>query len=282
MDVDLLLRRVLRSFITFVKSITSFMIVSPDIVYRDIDAVKKPFDMVVFAAHPDDAELSCGGAIAQMAAVGKNVAIVECTRGEMGSRGTPEQRRNEAIAAASILGLAERWNLAIPDGGIHRSSENLHKIVAAIRYFEPTILLFPAGYDRHLDHEDAHNLVRTAVFQSGLTKIQTEVFGQSQPPYRPQQLFCYMQTYEFEPHFYINISEYFSVKMQSIYAHASQVFVPGANSYSNEPETFISSPSFMNFIESRARHFGGKIGVEYAEGFLSIEPLAFSSLNLFL
>jgi N-acetylglucosamine malate deacetylase 1 len=237
-------------------------------------------DILAIAAHPDDVELACGGVIAQASAEGKRVAIVECTRGEMGSRGTPEIRRNEAIEAAQILGLSERWNLEIPDGGVSDTPENVLKIIAALRHFTPNILLFPAGFDRHLDHEDAHRLVRRAVFQSGLSKIRTEVFGNEQQPARPKRLYCYVQTYETEPHFIVDIGgEHFATKQRSIFAHASQVHVPDATAYAHEPQTFISSPAFMQLIESRARHLGGRIGAEFGEGFMSVEMLRFASLS---
>jgi bacillithiol biosynthesis deacetylase BshB1 len=259
--------------------------ISPDIIYRRSETAHTPatpVDMLVIAAHPDDAELSCGGVVAQMTAEGKRVAIVECTQGEMGSRGTPDIRRVEAAEAARILNLTERWNMHIPDGAIDASPENVAKVVAALRYFRPNILLFPPEFERHHDHENAHRLVRTAYFQSGLSKLQIEVFGQSLATYRPKRLFTYMQTYEFEPDFYVDVSAHFETKLQSYYAHASQVFVPGAVQNQNEPQTLISSPEFLEYLKARARHFGGKIGVEYAEGFTSVEPLGFRSMSAML
>ncbi|TAE28623.1 MAG: bacillithiol biosynthesis deacetylase BshB1 [Candidatus Kapaibacterium sp.] len=248
-----------------------------------------PVHALVITAHPDDAELSCGGVILQMTGEGKRVAVVECTRGEMGSRGTPEIRRNEALEAAKILDLTERWNLNLPDGNIAQTPENIAAIVAAIRYFRPNILLFNPPHERHIDHENVHRLTRTAVFQSGLAKLEVEVFGMKLPPYRPKRLFCYMQTYEFEPTFYVDISAHFEGKLRSIFAHASQVFVPSeakkageqatVQEDANTPQTLISSPEFYEFLKARARHFGGKIGVQYAEGFLSIEPLGFRSMS---
>lgn len=258
---------------------TSFTI-APDRIYQHSDYVTgTPVDALVIAAHPDDAELSCGGAIAQMTSEGKRVAIVECTRGEMGSRGTPEVRRMEALEAAKILGLVERWNLGLPDGNVTITPETTAHIIAAIRYFKPNMLLFPPPFERHLDHENVHRLVRTAVFQSGLTKITVETFGLNLTPHRPKRLFCYMQTYEFEPTLYVDVSAHFETKLQSFYAHSSQVFVPGAVVSPDEPRTLISSPEFLEFLKARARHFGGKIGVQFAEGFLSIEPLGFNALS---
>jgi bacillithiol biosynthesis deacetylase BshB1 len=266
-------------------TLTDFTI-TPDRIYQHSNENSQlTTDALVIAAHPDDAELSCGGAIAQLTSEGKRVAIVECTRGEMGSRGTPEIRRNEALEAAKILGLVERWNLNLPDGNITITPETTAHIIAAIRYFKPNILLFPPPFERHLDHENVHRLVRTAVFQSGLTKISVNVFGQNLAPHRPKRLFCYMQTYEFEPNFYVDISAHIDTKFQSFFAHSSQVFVPGQSNEAasqNEPKTLISSPEFLEFLKARARHFGGKIGVEYAEGFLSLEPMGFSAMSMLL
>lgn len=241
-------------------------------------SLPEPYDILVIAAHPDDAELACGGAIAQATHSGKRVALVECTEGEMGSRGNAEIRRQEAARAAEILGVAARWNLQIPDGGITQSPEHIAKIIAAFRYFRPRVALFPPEFERHPDHENAHRLVRAAYFQSGLSKIQIELAGRPLAPFRPERLFCYMQTYEFQPDFYIDISAHFETKLQSYFAHASQVYVPGATLQSDEPQTLISSPEFLEFLKARARHFGGKIGAEYAEGFYSVEPLGFSGI----
>ncbi|MCS6808376.1 MAG: bacillithiol biosynthesis deacetylase BshB1 [Bacteroidota bacterium] len=256
--------------------------ICPDIIFQRSALSETPVDMLVIAAHPDDAELSCGGVVAQMTAEGRRVAIVECTQGEMASRGNVELRRQEAVYAARILNLCERWNLHIPDGNIADSAMNVAKIVAALRYFRPNILLFPPEFDRHPDHESLHRLVRKAYFHSGLTKLEIIVFGKALEPYRPKRLFCYMQTYEFEPDFYVDVSAHFDTKLQAYFAHASQVYVPGAVQSRDEPQTFISSPEFLEFIKARARHFGGKIGVEYAEGLYSVEPLGFATLSALL
>jgi bacillithiol biosynthesis deacetylase BshB1 len=260
------------------------IVITPDIVYRSTEAPSDApsADIVAIAVHPDDVELACGGVLAAASSEGKRVAVVECTRGEMSSRGTPEIRHAEAIEAAKILGLTERWNLGIPDGGVSSTPDHVARVVAAIRYFQPSLLLFPAGFDRHLDHEDAYNLVRRAVFQSGMTKVVTSVFGVRQTPYRPKRLLCYMQTYHFEPDVFIDVSAHFATKMQSITAHASQVHVSGRTPKPDEPQTFISSPAFMGLIESRARYFGALIGVEFAEAFQSVEPLGLHSVSALL
>lgn len=238
-------------------------------------------DVLVIAAHPDDAELSCGGTIAQLTAAGKKVVIADCTRGELGSRGTIELRALEAQKASAILGVTDRINLEMEDGNILRSQENTRKIITTIRRFRPTIILFNPPHERHPDHEHVHQLVRMAVFQSGLIKIQTPWNGQFLEPHRPEKMFCYMQTYEFSPSFYVDISDVFAQKMDSIRAYSSQVFVEGEHDGS-EPQTFISKPAFMEMIEARARYFGSLIGVDYAEAFLSLEPVGLPSLSHWL
>jgi bacillithiol biosynthesis deacetylase BshB1 len=241
----------------------------------------QPIDVLVIAAHPDDAELSCGGTIIQLTQSGKTVVIADCTQGELGSRGTLELRAAEAKNASEILGVSARVNLLMEDGNIEITKENIRKIIVAIRHYRPTIILFNPPHERHPDHENVHQLVRAAVFQSGLTKIETHIDGAPQLPHRPEKIFSYMQTYEFQPSFYIDISETFRQKMDSIRAYSSQVFVPGAFDQ-NAPQTFISKPAFMEMIEARARYFGALIGVEYAEAFLALEPVGLPSLDHWL
>ncbi len=238
-------------------------------------------DVLVVAAHPDDAELSCGGTILQLTKTGKNVVIADCTKGELGSRGTIELRALEAARASEILGVSSRINLGMEDGNIELSKENIRKIIVAIRQFRPKIILFNPPNERHPDHENVHQLVRAAVFQSGLIKIETKHDGILQIPHRPEKLFSYMQTYEFQPSFYIDISSTFMQKMDAIRAYSSQVFVPGDHDH-QAPQTFISKPAFMEMIEARARYFGALIGVEYAEAFLALEPVGLPSLNHWL
>ncbi len=237
-------------------------------------------DIIAFGAHPDDVELSCGGSIASLASLGHKVIIADLTRGEMGSRGTPELRAIEAENAAKILGVAERINLGLPDGNITNSTENITTVVHIIRKYRPKMLLIPAEFDRHLDHEDAYRLLRKSVFQSGLTKFLTFDNGMTQTPFRPAHLFSYMQTYETTSDFYIDITMSHATKIAAIQAFSSQVFVP--DSPINEPDTFISKPEFLEMLDARSRYFGAKIGTRYAEGFRAIEPLGFSSLSLWL
>lgn len=237
-------------------------------------------DILVIAAHPDDAELTCGGSIIKAVKEGKTVAVADCTRGELGTRGTPALRQQEAADAAAILGISERVNVGIEDGNIAVTTDNVKKIVQVIRHFQPSMILFPGERDRHIDHEDVHALVRKAIFQSGLPKVETHGGDGVQEVWRPQKTLCYMQTYEFPVDVYLDISDEFEQKIAAMRAYSSQFYVPGMES--DEPTTFISGANFMEFIEARARYFGGKIGVRYAEAFASVEPIGLPSLSALL
>lgn len=237
-------------------------------------------DVLAIGAHPDDVEMSAGGTIAKLVREGKRVAIVDCTRGEMGTRGTVEQRDEEARRAGEILGITLRENLCMSDGNIEQSAENVRKIIMAFRKYRPKIVITTPQSERHPDHEAVHRLCRTAYFQSGLMKVVTHDNGVEQNPHRPRQIFSYMQSDHFEPQFYVDITDTNEIKIQSILAFESQVHVPGNTT--NEPETFISRPGFMEMLEVRARYFGEQIGVRYAEGFTSVKPIGIDSMSVWL
>lgn len=238
-------------------------------------------DVLAIGAHPDDVEMSAGGTIAKLVREGKRVAVVDCTRGEMGTRGTATQRDGEAQRASEILGIHARENLNMQDGNIEQSEENIRKVITVLRKYRPAIVIMPPEHERHPDHEAVHRLCRTAYFQSGLTKVVTHDSGTEQKPHRPKHMFCYMQSYHFEPQFFVDITETQEVKIQSVLAFSTQVHVPGTAS-SNEPETFISRPGFMELLEVRARYFGEQIGVRYAEGFTAVKPIGVHSMSVWL
>lgn len=222
-------------------------------------------DVLAIGAHPDDIELSCGGTIAKLVRQGHTVALADVTQGELGTRGTKEIRAREAAEAARILGVGTRRNLQIPDGGIHITKENIAKVVTLIRELQPSLLIIPHGVERHPDHVHTHQLCREAWFYAGLEKLPTKLHGKRQSPHRPHHFFEFMQWHEFEPAFIVNISDTFETKMESIRAHSSQFFNPK----SNERETRLSSPEFLNTIETRCKYYGQKIGVKYGEPFLT-------------
>ena len=237
------------------------------------------YDCMVIGAHPDDAELCCGGTIAKLTKDNKKVVLVDCTEGEMGTRGTNQIRLKEARIAAKILGVEDRINLGMRDGFIRTSEENLYKMVQVIRRFRPKIILMHPWFERHPDHENVHNLVRDSLFKCGLKKYVTEYDNKEQSIFRTRKVFCYQQAYQLPklPDFFVDISDVHDIKLDAIRAFSSQVFVPGQ--YESEPKTRLSSPEFMIELESRARYYGGLCGVKYAEAFVTVEPIILSNLS---
>jgi N-acetylglucosamine malate deacetylase 1 len=220
-------------------------------------------DVLVIAAHPDDAELSCSGTIAAHVAMGFKVGILDLTEGEMGTRGTPAIRLEESGEAARILGLSMRHNLGFSDVFFTEDKEHQIAIARIIRRYRPEIVLANAVADRHPDHEKGGSLASKACFASGLRMLKTEWEGTSQEAWRPRFVYHYIQNNYIEPDFVVDITPFWETKKASIRAFKSQFFDPK----SNEPESFISSSEFLDFIEARAKEFGHKIAVKYGEGF---------------
>jgi bacillithiol biosynthesis deacetylase BshB1 len=215
-------------------------------------------DILVMAAHPDDAELAVSGTIASAIAQGKKVGIVDFTRGELGTRGTPEIRLAESAAATQILGIHTRENLGLADGFFQNDRESQLKLIDVIRKYQPDIVLANALEDRHPDHGKGAALAIDACFLSGLRKIETGL-----PAWRPQHVYHYIQDRYLKPDFVVDISAHWATKEAAIRAFKSQFFDPN----STEPASYISSPDFLAFIEARAQEMGHKIGVKYGEGF---------------
>ena len=237
--------------------------------------------MAAWAAHPDDTEISCGGTIASLAKGGRKVAIVDLTRGEMGTRGTAKTREQEAVRAAEILGVAERVNLGLPDTGLANTREHQLAVIRELRRLRPAVCLINAPHDRHPDHGAAAKLLLDAFFYSGLAKIKTrDAHGREQDPWRPSHVMHYMQDRKFEPDFIVDVTGTQPIKEKAILAFATQMNVedPG-----DEPETYISSTTFFEGLRARARHYGHMGGCEYGEPFLyaSGTPM-FRDLNVFL
>lgn len=221
-------------------------------------------DILVLAAHPDDAELGCGGTIAKHTSLGHKVGIVDLTRGELGTRGTPEMREKEAAESAKILGVAVRENLRLPDGFFRNDPESQLMVIRAIRTYQPRIILANAIADRHVDHGKGASLAYNASFLSGLAKIESlNADGKKQLPWRPEAVYHYVQSQFIRPDFIVDISAEWEKKMDSVKAFASQFFNPE----SKEPETYISKPGFLRMLEARAVEYGHAIGATYGEGF---------------
>lgn len=225
-------------------------------------------DILAFGAHPDDVELSCAGTILKNVAAGKKVGIIDITRGELGTRGTPVIRHKEAKLAARILGISVRENLKMPDGFFEVNKKNILKIIQKIRQYQPEVVLAPALSDRHPDHGRAAQLVAEASFLSGLVKIKIPNYhSRCGVAWRPKAVYHYIQYRRHRADFAIDITPFMEKKMQVIMAYASQFYNP----HSEEPETLISRPEFFDFIRQREEHYGRMIGVKYAEGYNVME-----------
>lgn len=220
-------------------------------------------DILVIAAHPDDAELGCSGTIAAHIAKGYKVGIVDLTAGEMGTRGTPELRIEEANKAAEILGLSARENMGFKDIFFQDNQEHQLELIKIIRKYQPDIVLANAVTDRHPDHGKGSDLATNSCFMSGLRRIETELDGKAQQAWRPKFVYHYIQNNYIEPDFVMDITDYWDTKVESILAFQSQFHDPN----SEEPESFISNPDFLPFIEARAREMGHRIMTTYGEGF---------------
>ena len=222
-------------------------------------------DILVFGAHPDDAELGAGGTIAKEVSKGKKVGIVDLTRGELGTRGTAEIRDQEAANSAKILGLAVRQNMEFADGFFTNDKDHQMELIKIIRKYRPETVLCNAIDDRHIDHAKGSKLVSDACFLSGLVKIDTKMDGDDvwQDPWRPKKVYHYIQWKNLEPDFVVDVSGFVEKKVEAIKAYTSQFYDPN----SDEPETPISSKNFIDSVIYRARDLGRIVGVEYAEGF---------------
>ncbi len=222
-------------------------------------------DILAFGVHPDDVELGCSGTLLAAIAEGKKAGVIDLTRGELGTRGTAETRRKEATKAAAIMGIAVRENLGMADGFFQNDEENLRKVITAIRKYQPDIILANAPEDRHPDHGRSAKLVSDAAFLSGLRKIETSEEGKLQLAWKPSYVFHYIQDRFIQPSFVIDITAHMDKKIEAVLAYTTQFYNPDLN----EPQTYISSPQFLETVKARAMMLGKRIGVGYAEGYIT-------------
>ena len=220
-------------------------------------------DILAIGAHPDDVELSCSGTLAKEIDHGKKVGILDLTRGELGTRGTPETRDQEAKDAAEILGVTVRENLGFRDGFFKNDEAHQLAVIQIIRKYQPEIVLCNAIDDRHIDHGKGSKLVSDSCFLSGLRKIETSLEGTKQDAWRPKKVYHYIQWKILEPDFVVDITGYLDKKMESVMAYKTQFY----DADSKAPSTPISSRNFMESIRYRAADLGRIIGVDYAEGY---------------
>lgn len=232
-------------------------------------------DILAFGAHPDDVELGCGGTIAKLISEGKTCVIVDLTKGELGTRGTDQTRKEEATEAAKILGVAARENLGLKDGFLVNSEEYQIELVKMIRKYKPEIVLANAIDDRHPDHAKAAKLESDACFLAGLRKIETVLDGEVQEVWRPKQIYHYIQWKDVKPDFVIDISEHLDKKIEACMAFKTQFYDPK----STEPETPITSKDFYESLTYRAQDLGRLSGVTYAEGFTTEKLMALQNFD---
>jgi N-acetylglucosamine malate deacetylase 1 len=240
----------------------------------------KKIQILAVAVHPDDVELCCAGTLMMEKLKGKTIGVVDLTRGELGTRGTPELRLQESQAAAGIMDLDIRENLGLADGFFQNNEENQRKLIRAIRKYQPEIVLSSALEDRHPDHGRAGKLISDSCFLSGLRKISTQDEGVEQEHWRPKYVFHFIQDRFYQPSFVYDISAVFDRKLEAIRAYSSQFH---STTYKkDEPQTYISSPEFLDAVVGRAQMCGKMVGVKYAEGFISEKMIGINSLDSFI
>lgn len=232
-------------------------------------------DILAIAAHPDDVELACAGTLMAHAAQGLKTGIIDLTRGELGTRGTPETRHEEAQAAAKVLGVDVRDNLGLADGFFRNDTDEQMAIITAIRKYRPEIVLANATQDRHPDHGRAARLISDSCFLAGLRRVETYADGVLQEAWRPKQVFHFIQDTYYKPDFVIDVTPYMEKKLEAIKCFRTQ-FLAGKD---NEPQTYISGQGFFDSVIYRSKMLGKMIGVEYAEGYTSDKMIGVRSFN---
>lgn len=235
-------------------------------------------DILAIGVHPDDVELGCSGTLINEIKAGKKAGVLDLTQGELGTRGTIETRYNEAANAAMIMGVQMRENLQMRDGFFKNDEEHQLKLISAIRKYQPDIVFANVLNDRHPDHGRAGKLIADSCFLSGLAKIETtDEAGAPQARWRPSYVFHYIQDWYHEPDLLIDISDAFEQRMKAVQAYSTQFHTDASGE--EGPQTYISTPGFLESIIARARMFGKRIGVNYAEGFISEKKIGLRSLD---
>lgn len=235
-------------------------------------------DILAFGVHPDDVELGCSGTLISCVHEGKKAAVIDLTRGELGTRGSADIRDVEAATAAKVMGLHARENLQMADGFFENNEHNIRKVITVIRKYQPEIVLCNAPDDRHPDHGRSSKLVSDAAFLSGLRKIETTYENELQVAWRPKYVFHYIQDRYLKPDFVFDISQFHARKIDAILCYSTQFNTTNKS----EPETYISSPDFIGVIKARALMLGKRIGVKYAEGYISAKMCGIKSFDAFI
>ena len=227
-------------------------------------------DILVFGAHPDDVELGCAGTILKHIKQGLKVGIIDLTNGELGTRGTSLNRKDETKKSTKVLGVHVRENMGFKDGFFENNESNRLDLIKKIRKYKPEIVITNAPSDRHPDHGRASDLTLDSCFLSGLEKIET-----SQKVWRPKHIYHYIQFNNIIPDFVVDISNEMDKKIESVLCYKTQFYNPK----SNESETIISSKDFLESIKYRAKDLGRQSNCKYAEGFITNQNLKVNSLT---
>lgn len=223
-------------------------------------------DALAIGSHPDDAEFGAGGTLLRLKALGYRTGILDMTRGEMGTRGTPEERASEAEDAARELRLDYRGTLDLGDGGIRDSDEARAALVRALRRLRPRIVFTHYWEEPHPDHVATAQVTRHAIYLSGLAKFDA---GAGQERHRPSSVLHYGLPRWVPPTFVVDIGDWHEQKRRAVLAHRSQLHDPGRA----EPETALSGASFLERLEARSAYFGSLVGARFGEAFLVREAL---------
>lgn len=226
----------------------------------------EPCDLVVFGTHPDDAELCAGGLLAKTAASGRRTAIVDLTRGELGSLGTPEIRSEEAAAAARVLGVSHRINLELRDGHVADSDANRERVVRIVRELKPTVIVGPPLEDHHPDHIATAEMLRRSFYLCGIRKYLPDV-----PAHKPRALLHHFSSRPLKPDLVVDVSEFFEQRMEAVRCYRSQ-FTENQDG-ADGPTLRIASKGFLDSIEATLKYFGSLIGAPYGEPFTTAVPL---------
>lgn len=234
-------------------------------------------DILAIGVHPDDVELGCSGTLIKEIKRGKKAGIVDLTQGELGTRGTIETRYAEAAEAARIIGVEVRENLRMRDGFFRNDEEHQLQLIRILRKYQPDVVIGNILQDRHPDHGRAGHLISDACFLSGLRRIETlDESGKPQERWRPKYFLQYLQDWYHEPDFLIDISDVFEERMEAIRAYGTQF---NSSSEQDGPQTYISTPDFLDSVIARARMLGKRIGVKYAEGFVTEKKIGLQNLD---
>jgi bacillithiol biosynthesis deacetylase BshB1 len=227
--------------------------------------MNESLDILIFGAHPDDAEIGMGGTIAKHTTAGRKVGICDLTFAEMSSNGTVETRKAEAAVASQILGLTVRSNLGLPDRGLALNAVHIEKITAEIRKYKPKVVFAPYWEDRHPDHIACSKLVQDAVFNSKLRRYIPEL-----PAHTVGQLFFYFINDVAEPDVLVDVTSAYVQKTKALRAYRTQFETAGTgNDYVVTP----LNQGYLERVEAKDRMMGQKRTLNYAEGFVSKIPL---------